>query len=210
MDKLTVFEHKEIRQIDHNGEIWFSIVDIIEVLTGSPAPRQYWNILKKRENQLSTICCRLKMTALDGKRRLTDCANTENIFIIIMSVPSPKVQDLKLWLAQAGKEKLQALEEFKTINAFILNHAQLSNSPSAYKPKTYLMRDSFRGYYKIGKSKNPKIRECTLQAEVPTIELLHVIEDDIETYLHKKFDTKRLRGEWFDLTHSDVNYIKSY
>jgi DNA-damage-inducible protein D len=106
MTKLTVFEQKEIRQIEHNGEIWFSIIDIIEVLTGSPAPRQYWNILKKRENQLSTICLQLKLKAEDGKQRLTDCANTEGVFRILMSVPSPKAEPFKLWLADVGKQSI--------------------------------------------------------------------------------------------------------
>jgi DNA-damage-inducible protein D len=110
MDKLAVFEQKAIRQIEHNGEIWFSIIDIIEVLTGSPAPRQYWNILKKRENQLSTICLQLKMTATDGRQRLTDCANTERIFRIIMSIPSPKAEPFKLWLAENGKQTLMENE----------------------------------------------------------------------------------------------------
>jgi DNA-damage-inducible protein D len=110
MDKLAVFEQKAIRQIEHNGEIWFSIIDIIEVLTGSPAPRQYWNILKKRENQLSTICLQLKMTATDGRQRLTDCANTERVFRIIMSIPSPKAEPFKLWLAENGKQTLMENE----------------------------------------------------------------------------------------------------
>jgi DNA-damage-inducible protein D len=110
MDKLAVFEQKAIRKIEHNGEIWFSIIDIIEVLTGSPAPRQYWNILKKRENQLSTICLQLKMTATDGRQRLTDCANTESVFRIIMSIPSPKAEPFKLWLAENGKQTLMENE----------------------------------------------------------------------------------------------------
>jgi DNA-damage-inducible protein D len=109
-NQLAVFEQKEIRQIEHNGEIWFSIIDIIEVLTGSPAPRQYWNILKKRENQLSTICLQLKMTATDGRQRLTDCANTEGVFRILMSVPSPKAEPFKLWLAEVGKQSILETE----------------------------------------------------------------------------------------------------
>ena len=209
-NQLAVFEQKAIRQIAHNGEIYFSIIDIIEVLTGSTAARQYWNILKKRENQLSTICRQFKMPATDGRYRLTDCANTKNIFIIIMSVPSPKAHFLKLWIAQAGKEKLESLEDFKTVDTLIVSYSRHNVPSTICEPKTYLMRDTFRGYYKIGKSKDPKIRETTLQAEVPTIELLHVIERGIETYLHKKFNAKRIRGEWFNLSKADVNYIKSY
>jgi DNA-damage-inducible protein D len=106
MNKLAIFEQKQIRQTEYNGDIYFSIIDILEVLTGSPAPRQYWNVIKKRENQLSTICLQLKMTATDGRQRLTDCANTEGVLRIIMSVPSPKAEPFKLWLAEVGKQTI--------------------------------------------------------------------------------------------------------
>jgi hypothetical protein len=210
MNKLTVFEQKEIRQIEHNGEIWFSIIDIIEILASSINPQSYWGKLKEREPQLLTVCKKIKLMGKDGKSRPSDCVNTESAFVIIMSIPSPKAHTLRLWIAQASKEKLESLQEFKTVGALVLNHAKLNNLSLICEPKTYLMWDTFRGYYKIGKSRDPKIREATLQAEVPSIELLHVIEDNIETYLHKKFDSKRLRGEWFDLSQSDIDYIKSY
>ena len=71
---IAVFEEKKIRRIEHDGVVYFSVVDIIEILTDSPAPRQYWNVLKKREAQLSTICLQLKLIANDGRKRLTDCA----------------------------------------------------------------------------------------------------------------------------------------
>ncbi len=110
MEKLAIFEQKQIRQTVHNGDIYFSIIDIIEVLTGSTAPRQYWNILKKRENQLSTICLQLKMAATDGRQRITDCANTEGVLRVIMSVPSPKAEPFKLWLAEVGKQTIVETE----------------------------------------------------------------------------------------------------
>jgi prophage antirepressor-like protein len=210
MDKLTVFEQKEIRQIEHNDEIWFSIIDIIEILTGSTKPSNYWDSLKRRDKNLSKNCKKLKFQALDGKFRPSECVNVEGALVIIMSITSPKAHNIKLWIAQAGQEKLENLGSSMTVDTLVQSHAILNNSFLIYEPKTYLMRDTLRGFCKIGKSKNPKIRESTLQAELPTVELLHVIDKDIEAYLHKKFASKRLRGEWFDLSQSDINYIKSY
>jgi prophage antirepressor-like protein len=209
-NQLTPFEGTEIRKIWHDEQWYFSVVDVIGILTDSKDARNYWKVLKNRESQLVTICTPLKLTSLDGKKRLSDCANTENIFIITMSVPSPKAHSLKLWLAQAGKEKLHRLSDSMSILELISNHAKLYVNSKVCDYKTYLMLDILRGFYKIGKSRNPQIRENTLQAEVPSIELLHVIQDDIELYLHEKFNSKRLRGEWFELSESDVNYIKSY
>ena len=107
-NQVALFEQKHIRSIENEGELWFSVVDIIEVLTDSPMPRNYWSDLKRRENQLHAICVQLKLTASDGRKRATDCANTEGVFRIIQSVPSPKAEPFKLWLARLGK---QALDE---------------------------------------------------------------------------------------------------
>jgi DNA-damage-inducible protein D len=109
-NELAVFEQKEIRRIEYNGEIFFSIIDIIEVLTDSTNPRKYWSVLKVRESQLATICSQLKLKAADGKNYKTDCANTEGVFRILMSVPSPKAEPFKLWLAQVGKRTLDETE----------------------------------------------------------------------------------------------------
>ena len=113
---LIPFEGKEIRKIWHNDEWYFSVIDAIEILTDSPIPRNYWTILKKREPQLHTICMQLKLTATDGKQRLTDCANTEGLLRIVMSVPSPKAEPLKLWLAQVGAERIQETENPELIS----------------------------------------------------------------------------------------------
>ena len=107
---LAIFEQKIIRRTEHNGELYFSIVDIIEVLTDSPIPRNYWNLLKRREPQLHTICMQLKLKSADGKNYKTDCANTEGVFRILMSVPSPKAEPFKLWLAQIGKQHIDETE----------------------------------------------------------------------------------------------------
>ncbi|MBL7817998.1 MAG: Bro-N domain-containing protein [Saprospiraceae bacterium] len=107
---MTPFEGKEIRKIWHDEQWYFSIVDIIGVLTDSIVPRNYWATLKKREPQLLTVCQQLKMYSTDGRKRLTDCADTEGVLRIVMSVPSPKAEPLKLWLAQVGTERIKETE----------------------------------------------------------------------------------------------------
>ena len=108
--QVTPFEDTKIRKIWHNDEWYFSVVDVIEVLTDSSKPSTYWGMLKKRESQLFTICEKLKFLAPDNKMRQTDCANTEGVLRIVMSVPSPKAEPLKLWLAQVGMERIQETE----------------------------------------------------------------------------------------------------
>lgn len=108
--KIIVFQEKQIRRVWHNEEWFFSVVDVIEVLTESPNPRNYWSMLKKREPQLYTICVQLKLASADGKKYATDCADTQSLFRIVMSVPSPKAEPFKLWLAQVGKERLDEIE----------------------------------------------------------------------------------------------------
>lgn len=99
-NKIVLFQEKQIRRTWYNSEWYFSVVDVVEVLTGSPNPRNYWSMLKKREPQLYTICVQLKLESADGKKYATDCASTESLLRIIMAVPSPKAEPLKLWLAQ--------------------------------------------------------------------------------------------------------------
>jgi DNA-damage-inducible protein D len=105
-NQLAVFEQKPIRRIEFEGEMWFSIIDIIEILVDSTNPQSYWGKLKEREPQLLTICQKFKFQAADGKQRATECANTEGVFRIIMSVPSPQAEPLKLWLAETGKQAI--------------------------------------------------------------------------------------------------------
>jgi hypothetical protein len=113
--KLAVFDEKQIRKAFHKDEWWFSIIDVVEVLVGGDRPRKYWNDLKKKLTaegyiEVSEKIGQLKMAAPDGKLRLTDCANTETLFRIIQSIPSPKVEPLKRWLAKVGKERLDEIE----------------------------------------------------------------------------------------------------
>ena len=113
--KPVLFEGREIRKSFQNGEWWFSIIDVIEVLVGGDRPRKYWSDLKKKlvaegYFEVSEKIGQLKMVAPDGKQRLTDCANTETLFRVIQSIPSPKVEPLKRWLAKVGNERLDEIE----------------------------------------------------------------------------------------------------
>ncbi|MFH1386504.1 MAG: Bro-N domain-containing protein [bacterium] len=113
---IAIFRGKEIRKAIHNNEWWFSIVDIIEVLTGSDRPRKYWNDLKKKlekegYSEVSEKIGQLKIPAPDGKMRETDCANTETLFRIIQTIPSPKAELFKRWLAKVGYERIQEIED---------------------------------------------------------------------------------------------------
>jgi len=112
---IAVFRAKEIRRTIHNNEWWFSVVDVCNVLTKSTDPGAYWRKLKqrlKREgSEAVTFCHGLKLVAPDGKFRKTDCANTEGIFRIIQSIPSPKAEPFKRWLAKVGYERVQEIED---------------------------------------------------------------------------------------------------
>ena len=112
-DKIQLFEDKRIRTAwDEEKEEWFfSVVDVIAVLTDSKDPAAYWRKLKQRMreegNKTVTNCHGLKMTAADGKKRLTDVADTEQLLRIIQSIPSPKAEPFKMWLAQVGRERIE-------------------------------------------------------------------------------------------------------
>ncbi len=114
---LVVFQGKQIRRTWHNNEWWFSVIDIIAVLTeleDFQTARKYWNKLSQRlrdeGSEVVTNCHRLKLPAEDGKLRETDCANVKSIFRVIQSIPSPKAEPFKQWLAQVGYERVQEIE----------------------------------------------------------------------------------------------------
>lgn len=114
--KIALFQNKEIRKVIYGNEWWFSVVDIIEVLTSSSQPSKYWTAMKARVQsedglQLSTSCRQLKLESRDRKKYETDCANTETVFRIIQSIPSPKAEPFKRWLAQVGYERIQEIED---------------------------------------------------------------------------------------------------
>ncbi|MDP3948236.1 MAG: Bro-N domain-containing protein [bacterium] len=114
--KIAIFRQKEIRRIIHKNEWWFSVIDVIEALTGTDRPRKYWSDLKKKlvnegYSEVSEKIGQLKLKAADGKKYLTDCANTETMLRIVQSVPSPKAEPFKRWLARVGFERIQEIED---------------------------------------------------------------------------------------------------
>jgi len=116
-NELKIFEDKKVRTLwDAEQEKWYlSIVDVVAVLTDSPNPRKYWSVLKTRlkaeGSQLATNCSQLKMQSADGKFYLTDVADTEQLFRLIQSIPSPKAEPFKLWLAQVASERLDEMQD---------------------------------------------------------------------------------------------------
>ena len=134
-DAVKIFEEKNVRTIwDEEEEKWYlSIVDVIAVLTDSPNARKYWSVLKTRlkaeGSQLATNCSQLKMKSADGKFYLTDVANTEQLFRLIQSIPSPKAEPFKLWLAQMAKERLDEMQDPElTIDRALEQYLQLGYS----------------------------------------------------------------------------------
>jgi hypothetical protein len=113
-NSLVVFQGKGIRRIWHNGQWFFSVVDVVDVLTGSSIPRRYWSDLKIKLNEegfeLYDKIVQLKLPSADGKKYETDCANTEVMFRIIQSIPSKKAEPFKRWLAKVGYERVQEIE----------------------------------------------------------------------------------------------------
>lgn len=135
MQKIQLFESKKIRSHwDEESELWyFSINDIIEILTQSTNPRKYWSVLKTRlkneGSQLATNCSQLKMKASDGKMRLTDVATTEQLLRLIQSIPSPQAEPFKIWLAKVGYERIESMQDpEKSINQAMHDYFQLGYS----------------------------------------------------------------------------------
>ena len=117
MSSIKLFETHQVRSLwDGEKETWFfSIVDVVALLTGSPAARKYWSVLKtrlkKEGSQLATDCSQLKMQSADGKNYLTDVANTEQLLRLIQSIPSPKAEPFKQWLARVGYERIEETDD---------------------------------------------------------------------------------------------------
>lgn len=138
MTKIAIFKGKKLRRHwDENQEMWwFSVVDIIEALTGTDRPRKYWNDLKTKLtkegcSEVSEKIGQFKLEAPDGKLRQTDCANTETVFRIIQSIPSPNAEPFKLWLARVGYERVEEMEDpekaIQRAMRFYLKHGYSKN-----------------------------------------------------------------------------------
>ena len=135
MSNIKLFEDKQIRSAwNKDEENWyFSIVDVIGVLTASPNPRKYWSVLKtrlkKEGSQLATNCSQLKLESADGKFYNTDVASTEQLLRLIQSIPSPKAEPFKLWLAQTGYERIEEIQDpEKSIDRAMENYLKLGYS----------------------------------------------------------------------------------
>ena len=141
-NKIVVFQDKKIRRTWHNEEWYFSVIDIIAVLTEQSnfqKARKYWNKLSQRLNEegveMVTICHRLKLIATDGKFYATDCANTKNMFRIIQSIPSRKAEPFKQWLAQVGYERIQEIENPELAQDRVKEYYELKGYPKEWIDK---------------------------------------------------------------------------
>lgn len=134
-NEIKIFEDRKVRTLwDEDNEKWYlSIIDVIEILTGTDRPRKYWSDLKaklkKEGSELSEKIGQLKMEAPDGKMRMTDVADTEELFRLIQSIPSPKAEPFKLWLAKIASERLDEMQDPElTIDRALKEYLQLGYS----------------------------------------------------------------------------------
>lgn len=134
-EALKLFEDKKVRTVwDDEQEKWyFSIIDVIAILTDSPDPKRYWSVLKSRikkeGHEPTTICSTLKLRATDGKMRLTDVADTEQLFRIIQSVPSPKAEPFKQWMARVASDRIDQMQDPElSIDQAIIDYKRLGYS----------------------------------------------------------------------------------
>jgi len=132
---LVVFQDRKIRRLWHDGQWFYSVVDIVAVLSESDNPTTYWRVLKHREPQLVTICNGLKMPAEDGKMRYTDCVNTKNAFRLIQSIPSKKAEPFKMWLAQLGQERIEEIENPELAQDRVKEYYELKGYPKEWIDK---------------------------------------------------------------------------
>ena len=135
---LVVFQDKKIRRLWYNNEWFYSVIDIVEVLTDSPTPRQYWGKVKDREFialELSPIWVQLKLLAEDGKLRFTDCVNTKNAFRLIQSIPSKKAEPFKQWLAQLAQDRIEEIENPELAQNRVKEYYELKGYPKDWIDK---------------------------------------------------------------------------
>ena len=132
---LVVFQDIKVRRLWHDNEWFYSVTDIILVLTNSKDEMAYWRKLKQRELQLVTICHGLKLPAKDGKLRYTDCVNTKNAFRLVQSIPSKKAEPFKQWLAQLAKERIEEIENPEIAQDRVKEYYELKGYPKEWIDK---------------------------------------------------------------------------
>ena len=159
MSSIKLFENKQVRsQWDEERQTWFfSIVDIVGVLTDSPNPRTYWSVLKtrlkKEGSELATNCSQLKMKSADGKQYLTEVANTEQLLRLVQSIPSPKAESFKQWLARVGYERIEETED---------PELAFDRAMETYLTKGYTKEWSGLSTRQFRQRKQQKEKSCTL------------------------------------------------
>ncbi len=138
-NKLVIFQGQNIRRTWLNGEWYYSIIDVIKVLTNSTNPRNYWNMLKKREADygadLYTFCVQLKLISADNKKYSTDCGNTKSLLRIIQSIPSKKAEPFKQWLAQLGHERIEEIENPELAQNRVKKYYEMKGYPKDWIDK---------------------------------------------------------------------------
>jgi len=202
--QITIFEGRKIRRVwDEKKELWyFSVVDIIAVLTNSDNPQVYWRVLKKRlidegSGETVTKCNGLKMVAPDGKMRLTDVADVETLLRLIQSVPSPKAEPIKLWLARVGYERIQeTTDPEKSINRGRTNWQRMGHSQQWIQQRMMgqEIRNKLTDYWK-----DNEVKEKDEYAILTNI--IHQEWSDLSVKKHKqlkKLKTENLRDHMTD------------
>src|SRR3989344_3357160 len=135
---LIFFQDRKIRRLWYNNEWFYSVIDMVEVLTDSPTPRQYWGKVKEREFlklELSPIWVQLKLPAEDGKLRYTDCVNLKSAFRLVQSIPSKKAEPFKRWLAEVGKERIEEIENPELAQDRVKEYYELKGYPQDWIDK---------------------------------------------------------------------------
>jgi len=138
---IAVFQESAIRRVWHENEWWFSVIDVVGILSETAIPKRYWSDLKRKlaqeagSGQPYEKIVRLKLTAPDGKQRDTDCANTETLFRVIQSIPSPRAEPFKRWLAQVGYERVREIENPELASARARELYQAKGYPQAWIEK---------------------------------------------------------------------------
>jgi len=202
--QITIFEGRKIRRVwDEKKELWyFSVVDIIAVLTNSDNPQVYWRVLKKRlidegSGETVTKCNGLKMVAPDGKMRLTDVADVETLLRLIQSVPSPKAEPIKLWLARVGYERIQeTTDPEKSINRGRMNWQRMGHGQQWIQQRMMgqEIRNKLTDYWR-----DSEVKEKDEYAILTNI--IHQEWSDLSVKKHKqlkKLKTENLRDHMTD------------
>lgn len=190
-EAIKLFEERKVRTVwDDELEKWyFSIVDVIGVLTDSPDPRNYWKVLKNRlkkeGNETVTNCNQLKLVAEDGKKRLTDVADTEQLFRLIQSVPSPKAEPFKGWMAQIASERIDELQDPElTIDRAMWEYKRLGYSDSWINQRLKSIE--------IRKNLTDEWKRCGMEEGVQFASLTHISQR--LGLIRQRKNIRRIRG----------------